>query len=251
MARRDMMHIPEKHVLKVQNMDIPYGIIINKRLKNIRMSIDGQGMKVYLPYSMEICEIEKILHKKDGWIIKNYAGFMAAQARMSKRNWEDGEKVLYKGKNKTVHVESCESPGVYVSMGSEGFTVYINDKIDADSRENIIGNAFRKLYMDMARYEINKRIEYFKDIIGVSYNTVRIKDQKTRWGSCSGKRNLNFNWRILMAPPEVMDYVIIHELCHLKYMNHTKQFWSLVEQHMPEYNKPKAWLKENGINLVF
>jgi predicted metal-dependent hydrolase len=87
--------------------------------------------------------------------------------------------------------------------------------------------------------------------IGVAFQGIRIKNTKTRWGSCSSKGNLNFNWKLMMAPPYAMEYVVIHELCHLKHLNHSKAFWALVSEHMPDYKKAETWLKNHGSVLGF
>ena len=93
---------------------------------------------------------------------------------------------------------------------------------------------------------IPKRVEYFSKKVGVDYGRSTIRNQKTRWGSCSGKGNLNFNCLLMLAPPEVIDYVVVHELCHRKEMNHSKAFWSEVERVIPDYKQSVKWLKENG-----
>lgn len=100
-----------------------------------------------------------------------------------------------------------------------------------------------------AKETITKRVSYFARLMGVSYRNITIREQKTRWGSCSSEKNLNFNWKLILAPPEVLNYVVIHELCHLKEMNHSKAFWDEVEKVMPEYETYKLWLKENGWRL--
>ena len=82
-----------------------------------------------------------------------------------------------------------------------------------------------------------------------SYNKITLRRQKTRWGSCSSKKNLNFNWQLVYFEPKIIDYVIIHELAHLTHMNHSKNFWQLVEKYDPEYKKHVGWLKRNGLNL--
>lgn len=97
-----------------------------------------------------------------------------------------------------------------------------------------------------ARKDLTARVEYFAPIIGVKYNRIAIRCQKTRWGSCSSKQNLNFNCLLMMAPEEVRNYVVIHELCHLKQMNHSRLFWAEVEKAMPDYKKWRKWLKDNG-----
>ena len=100
-----------------------------------------------------------------------------------------------------------------------------------------------------AKETITKRVSYFARLMGVSYRNITIREQKTRWGSCSSEKNLNFNWKLILAPPEVLDYVVVHELCHLKEMNHSKAFWDEVGKVMPEYETHKLWLKENGWRL--
>lgn len=96
---------------------------------------------------------------------------------------------------------------------------------------------------------IKERIEKIGCSLGLEYGRVFIKDQKTLWASCSGKRNLNFNWRLAAAPPEILDYVVIHELCHLREMNHSKRFWSLVGESCPDYKARKKWLRDNAARL--
>lgn len=105
------------------------------------------------------------------------------------------------------------------------------------------------LYRKKAKTLFTERLHLYEPQIGVQANTIRIKDQKTRWGSCSSKGNINLNWRLILAPQEVMDYVIIHELCHLKEMNHSKAFWDLVQTHCPDYKKHQQWLKKNAAKL--
>ena len=109
--------------------------------------------------------------------------------------------------------------------------------------------ALEKRYRKAAKIYIPQRVEYYARHVGVTYEAVRIREQKTRWGSCSSNKTLSFNWRLMLAPPQILDYVIVHEVCHLRHMNHSKEFWSLVETIMPDYKDKKKWLKENGHRL--
>lgn len=97
---------------------------------------------------------------------------------------------------------------------------------------------------------IPKRVEYYAPLVGVDYGRITIRNQKTRWGSCSGKGNLNFNCLLMLAPVEVIDYVVVHELCHRIQMNHSKAFWSEVERVLPDYKSAKKWLKDNGNRIM-
>lgn len=110
--------------------------------------------------------------------------------------------------------------------------------------------ALEKRYKDAAREYIPKRVDYYQTITGGNYSRISIRSQKTRWGSCSAKGTLSFNWRLMLAPPSILDYVVVHELCHLTHMNHSPAFWQTVEKAFPDYRIARKWLKEHGSELV-
>ena len=112
------------------------------------------------------------------------------------------------------------------------------------TREKVIALAEEALKV------IPERVEYFAKVIGVTYVKITVRNQKTRWGSCSSKGNLNFNCLLMLAPPEVLDYVVVHELCHRKQMNHSKAFWLEVEKVLPDYKEARKWLKEDGSQII-
>ena len=110
--------------------------------------------------------------------------------------------------------------------------------------------ALEKRYIAAAKEYFSKRAAYFVQFTGGSYNRITIRDQKTRWGSCSARGTLSFNWRLMLAPPTIADYVIVHELCHLTYMNHSADFWHKVESVYPDYRTARKWLKDHGNELI-
>ena len=101
-----------------------------------------------------------------------------------------------------------------------------------------------------AKEVLPERVEYYAKLIGVDYGKITIRMQKTRWGSCSSKGNLNFNCLLMLAPPEVQDCIVVHELCHRKQMNHSKAFYAEINRVMPDYKARHAWLKKNGAALM-
>lgn len=110
--------------------------------------------------------------------------------------------------------------------------------------------ALERRYRSAARSCFEQRCAYYRSITGGAYTSVTIRDQKTRWGSCSSRGTLSFNYRLIFAPPQVLDYVVVHELCHLTHMNHSKEFWNMVGSVMPDYQTQRKWLKEHGSELT-
>ena len=107
-----------------------------------------------------------------------------------------------------------------------------------------------KILREETRQLVTERVEHYAPIIGVKYNQIAIRMQRTRWGSCSSKGNLNFNCLLGLTPPEVLDYVVVHELCHLIELNHSKRFWDAVAKTIPDYKVHRKWLKDNGNKLI-
>ena len=103
---------------------------------------------------------------------------------------------------------------------------------------------------EQARTLVTERVRYYVPIIGVTHGQIAIRTQHTRWGICSSKGNLNFNCLLALVPPEVLDYVVVHELCHRKELNHSERFWKEVERILPDYKARKKWLKDNGGALI-
>ena len=106
--------------------------------------------------------------------------------------------------------------------------------------------ALERWYREQARKRIGRRVMYFARQMGVTYGRISIRAARTRWGSCSADGNLNFHWKLVLMPPEILDYVVVHELAHRKEMNHSQRFWAEVERILPDYKARRKWLKEFG-----
>lgn len=124
------------------------------------------------------------------------------------------------------------------------------EEIKKQKKEPALTNADIEKLCQKALSVIPDKVKYYAEIMGVTYGRITIRNQKTRWGSCSNKGNLNFNCLLMLMPDKVLDYVVVHELCHLKQMNHSKKFWMEVERYMPDYQNYKKWLNENGGALI-
>lgn len=144
-------------------------------------------------------------------------------------------------------------------MPADAVAAFVNSKTDwikkhtakhsAEPAVKLTDSQLRQL-REQAKEFISCRVAYYAPVVGVSYNRITIRVQRTRWGSCSAKGNLNFNCLLVLAPLEVIDYVVVHELCHRKQLNHSDEFWGAVAQILPDYRQRRAWLKEHGKKLI-
>ena len=150
----------------------------------------------------------------------------------------------------------CIEGGVYALKRVQGRPVGL--KLEGDTciltlpqpdDEDAVRAALKAALSRRALERIRQRLDEYAPGVGVEFGRVAVRDQKSRWGSCSAKKNLNFNWKLIMAPEEALTYVVIHELCHLIEFNHSPRFWSLVRERMPEYEYWKKWLKAHGGEL--
>jgi len=167
------------------------------------------------------------------------------------KKFATGEKFLYRGRSYPLLVkESKELPPGASFIGSR-IVAYVPSNTPQAQRDLLVKESLKSWYKSQAQKLLPEQVDYYAKLLNISYNKLRVKDQKTRWGSCSNKGNINLNWRIIMAPNQVTAYVIIHELTHLIFLNHSKDFWKTVEQYLPDYKKWRKWLAKNGRDLFF
>ncbi len=126
----------------------------------------------------------------------------------------------------------------------------VRERQQQSRQEGLLTNEEVRALAERAMAFIPQRVAHFAPLVGVRYGRITIRNQRTRWGSCSGKGNLNFNCLLMLAPPEVLDYVVVHELCHRLEMNHSPRFWAQVERVLPDWREQRRWLRENGGALL-
>ena len=206
----------QNYEFNINGTIIPYTLVKSSRRRTISIQIGAGGkMTVRCPYYMGKWIVDGFLREKQDWIYKNY--LVAVQSTTIDDNWGNSDD-------------------------------YANDNLHVPSRkpeDPILVNKHKKY----ARKIFEAKVTYYQQFTGGNYTSITIRDQKTRWGSCSGRGTLSFNWRLILAPPEILDYVVVHELCHLTHMNHSKEFWNLVGSVIPDYKVRRKWLKENGHTL--
>lgn len=202
------------------------------------------SVRLFAPLRSTLRACDAFIRERADWILDAQASIRQRQAeRPQTKPLEDGSAILYRGQAVPLSVRFA--PRARVLLSEQGVSVLTPTPDDP----YVVREQLRKCLIERARDVMEQRVAFYVPRIGRAPNRIAIREQKTRWGSCSSRENLNFNWKLILAPPQVLDYVVVHELCHLHELNHSPAFWNRVASHMPDYPAWRAWLKQNGKGL--
>jgi predicted metal-dependent hydrolase len=189
--------------------------------------------------------IKEKVKSKGRWILKKLLEFKDIDYIPVNREFADGEVFMYLGRNYLLQLFLNSNLAKFTVKLSDGILIILTPTKDPV----ILKKLMEKWYRKEAEKVIFKRIEHYKPKFSIEPVKIKIKEQKKRWGSCSHRGSIYFNWRIIMAPPLVIDYVIVHEMSHLIHRNHSHQFWKQVWSILPDYKVQKKWLKDHGAKM--
>ena len=225
---------------------LPYQIRRSARRRTIAISIDPkEGLVVYSPLRVNVEGLQEFLQEKARWILRHAERLEAARDRNPTLTWEHGGNIPYRGGQVQLRVE----PGAArfaVHLAGEILTVQTPPEAGLVPDAESVRVPVVRWLRGQAAAEVEARVRVYQEQVNAVPRTIRVRDQKRRWGSCSAHGALNFNWRLILAPAEVLDYVVVHELCHLKELNHSTRFWEWVGRVLPDYRDPRGWLRHNG-----
>jgi len=232
---------------------ISYGYeSIRKNNKNINIKIsNGGNVKVISPYTISEFTINNIIAKKSAWIVRKLEEIKLREDKKHAVELNNSEKILYKGNYYPINIVEGMAYNCEVDFVNSVIEIKLNTLVQGNNRRKIIEAALNNWYRNKCEEVVKLRSEYYSKILGLYpvKLTVKRKAQITLWGSCSSKGSINFNNRLILAPDKVIDYIVVHELCHLKYMNHSKEFYSLVKDIIPDYKDCISYLKTNSAIL--
>jgi len=214
---------------------IDYSVRRSERARRVRVTVDGaRGVEVVLPRRAPEREAAAAVAELRPWIERRVRDLARAQALVAAR----GEAVPYLGHMLQLVVEPGRS-----RVHRRGFELLV----PAGQGQ---GPALARWYGREARVEIEPRLDRACSLAGSAYARLTIRGQRTRWASCSRSGAMSFNWRLLLAPEAVLDYVVWHEVCHLEVMDHSPRFWALLRSRCPDYRAQAGWLRRHGATLV-
>lgn len=226
---------------------IEYSIKRTKRKKTLAINIAPTTQVIVLaPDFISREKIRGIITKKARWILEKQKYFKRLAMLFPEKEFISGEQILFLGRRYRLKIKGVqkESSSVPKLIGRKVF-ISVNKHLNPKEKKEIVKDALIKWYSSKSTKMIKQRVNRYSKIMNVTPREIKIKDQKKRWGSCSKNGILRFNWRIAISPISVIDYTVVHELCHLKVKNHSADFWKLLSLVLPDYQGRRDWLKNN------
>jgi len=225
-----------KRKIRAGSGTIEYTLIQTARRDILIQALEGGLTRVYAPKHARLTDIDAV--------VRENADKIAAMAESLRPTpLKNGDTVRIEGVPRRVEIYRGMAK---VHLTSDSLMIYAPDPDNADA---VRAQAIAYL-SSLALVRIRSRIAHYQPLTGGQFNRITVRAQRSRWGSCSSKHNLNFNWKLILAPPQCLDYVVIHELCHLTEFNHSPRFWSLIEAQMKDYKVWKDYLRINGKALT-
>lgn len=214
------------------------------RAKYVRLEVRPEmGLIVIIPRFYQPERIPDLLREKLRWVSANLKKYEHTKRLTNDRVLQCGDTVPYLGREMEVVTQPSNGDSDSVTVEQNRLVVSLK------AESNRLDQALERWYREQVAQLLPEKVERLSVNMGLTCGRLSIRGQKTCWGSCSGKGNISLNWKLIMAPEAVIDYVIIHELAHLKELNHSRMFWQLVSKYCPEWREHKQWLKDHAAEL--
>ncbi len=249
-----------KRSISLGDREIAYEFIRRRGRRRISLGIEPRvGLRVIAPPRARLKDVEEFIRHEEGWLLAKLSELADWEAAHPPRRFRDGDQLPLLGESWRLII--CEEAGrrrprvTRSLLGADRPGGEIIVRLAADlgehERELHAARALEAWYRRLARELLGARVESWARRIRVEPAGIDIRDTSSRWGSCSSRGRLSFCWRIVMAPPPVVDYLVVHELCHLRIPDHSRDFWDLVGEHLPDHDGRCRWLAEHGSELYF
>lgn len=226
--------------------DIEYQLQPGTPRRTTDIVIERNGKIVVRPpanYRPE--QVDAVVESKRMWIYRNLAEWRDLNASSVVREWVSGETFLYLGRSYRLSLVSGQDRPLKLK---EGYFCLSRECIEEKGSSGA-RLAFESFYIEKAQERIASRVAYYTPKVGMVPGLIKVKEMGYRWASCGAKGTLNFHWKCMMAPPRIIDYIVVHELCHLHQRDHSDAFWNEVDKILPDYRERKEWLRKHGASL--
>ena len=235
---------PEAGLLRYGEKEIPYRVVRSrKRRRTVSLSMKhGAGLRLLVPMRITGVEIKRILQRRADWIGYQFNALQKEKI-FHQQELAEGQALPYLGTDYRL-VFTVQSP-VAVCV--------VEDRLEVNTTSEKTAHAIATFYKEEADAYLRARLNHWADVLGVTYQSLKLSNARRLWGSCSARNAIRINWRIIMAPPDVIDYLLVHELCHIPHKNHGARFWQKVESLLPDYKARQKILRsvESGLLARF
>lgn len=231
-----------------------YRIKRSQRAKRTRIIVKADGIvEVVAPEHVSERSISAFVHAQRDWIDRSRQRLLARQqavVNLAPIVYETGVSVPYQGQQLPLLVIPTTAKTMRVSLRDSVLQIVLPDFVAESDRSSRIRAGLSQWMKQRARERALSLLQHYASSTGLQARSLSLKTMKSRWGSCGPKNDINLNWLLILAPPIILEYVVVHELCHIRHKNHSEAFWQLVAQLMPDYAQHRLWLKHNGASLM-
>lgn len=232
--------------MKLQNRTIEWSVRYSTRRRTIQLRIVNlQCLEVTAPTGTGMDRLQQVLREKSAWLLRQLQRLETAAANSTNASLTHGATVLYQGAPHSLLLLADGGKKPQVTRNHGAIAIHLSELVGYDN-DPAVYRALKNWFGEQAQIRLLERTRYWASHIGVTPQRIVLRDQKTRWGSCSSCGAISFNWRIIMAPPPVLDYLVIHELCHMLQPNHSPKYWLEVAHWCPDFRNQRNWLRQNG-----
>jgi predicted metal-dependent hydrolase len=234
------------------NLPFTYRIRRSQRVTSTRIVVKPNQVEVVAPLQIPEHKLHSFVAAKQQWItqaLNKMAVSSPEHYRFTPAEYKSGAAITYQGNPYLLMLKPSKLKRVKIEF-ADGYTAHMPASLSPDKHNNEIREALIRWMKKHTKQLVEDMVNTHAAKKQLNPRTITIKTQKSRWGSCGIHNDININWLLIMAPREVLEYVVVHELCHIKVKNHSSQFWALVAEHLPDYQKRRLWLKKQGRSLM-
>jgi len=236
------------------NSALHYIVRRSARAKNTRIVVKPDKIEVIAPPHVSERKIKNFVEAQQDWIkaaILRVTEKTHAVPSLAPQHYVDGVSIPFQGQQLPLRIKPSSAKTVRLNLEQEaGFIVSMPVGIEPHQSSELIRQLLTRWMKNQTRHHAGVLIDKHAPRHSLYPRSLKIKTQKSRWGSCGPNNDINLNWLLMLAPPIIMEYVIIHELCHIRHKNHSRDFWQLVAEYMPDYLQHRQWLKQHGASLM-
>ncbi|HLF18133.1 MAG TPA: SprT family zinc-dependent metalloprotease [Candidatus Omnitrophota bacterium] len=238
--------------IQTQRGLLPFLLSRSDQRRSFSITIDEQAsVSVAAPYFASQQEIFGFIRQKQRWIFLKIEEAKRNQELINNRCFHSGQEFLFLGRGFRINVKEDNIKRPQVDFNGYAWEVKVPDGLQDEQREEAVKSKMVQWYRQQAQEILPQRIFYYSRLMNVEPKNINVRSFKRLWGNCDyRKQSVQFNWQIILSPVNVIDYVVVHELCHLVHPNHSKRFWKKVEKYMPDFREHRQWLRRHATHIT-